>query len=88
MEGNLGEERNGSVKSRARVHVSEWNVIRNCSDAICPAATYHRMGSTLQSNGDKSTEVNKRTQCGWNNWMKMAGVLCDKRVPQHVKATI
>ena len=32
-----------------------------------------------------STEINKRTQCGWNNWMKMSGVLCDKRVPTHVK---
>ena len=25
-------------------------------------------GSTLQSDGDMSTEINKRTQCGWNNW--------------------
>ena len=36
------------------------------------------LGSTLQSDGDTSTEVNKRTQCGWNNWRKMAGVPCDK----------
>ena len=35
-----------------------------------------------------NTEVNKRTQCGWNNWMKMSGVLCDKRVPPHVKGNI
>ena len=25
------------------------------------------LGSTLQSDGDMSTEVKKRTQCGWNN---------------------
>ena len=35
-----------------------------------------------------NTEVNKRTQCGWNNWRKMAGVLCDKRVPPHVMGKI
>ena len=35
-----------------------------------------------------NTEVNKRTQCGCNNWMKMSGVLCDKRVPTHVKGKI
>ena len=35
-----------------------------------------------------STEINKRTQCGWNNWRKMSGVLCDKRVPPHVKGKI
>ena len=39
------------------------------------------LGSTMQSDGDMTTEINKRTQCGWNNWRKMSGVLCDKRVP-------
>ena len=33
------------------------------------------LGSTLQSDGGMSTEINKRTQCGWNNWRKMSGVL-------------
>ena len=46
------------------------------------------LGSTLQSDGDMSTEINKRTQCGWNNWRKMSGVLYDKRVPPHVKGNI
>ena len=35
-----------------------------------------------------SAEITKRTQCGWNNWRKMSGVLCDKRVPPHVKGNI
>ena len=39
------------------------------------------LGSTLQSDGGMSTEINKKTQCGRNNWRKMSGVLCDKRVP-------
>ena len=46
------------------------------------------LGSTLQSDGDMTTEINKRNQCGWNNWRKMSGVLCDKRVPPHVKGKI
>ena len=46
------------------------------------------LGSTLQSDGGMSTEINKRTQCGWNNWRKMSGVLCDKRVQSHVKGKI
>ena len=25
---------------------------------------------------------------GWNNWMKMSGVLCDNRIPPHVKGKI
>ena len=35
-----------------------------------------------------STEINKRAQCGLDNWRKMSGVLCDKRVPPHVKGNI
>ena len=46
------------------------------------------LGSTLQSDGAMSSQINKRTQCGWNNWRKMSGVLCDKRVPSHVKGKI
>ena len=71
------------------LHVSKWNAIRKCSYAICQAATVHRiLASPLRSDGGMSTEINKRTQCGWNNWRKMSGVLCDKRVPPHVKGKI
>ena len=44
--------------------------------------------STLKSDGGMSTDINKMTQCGWNNWRKMSDVLCDKRVPPHVKGNI
>ena len=71
------------------LHVYKWNAIRKCSYAICPAATGHRiLGSTLQSDGGMSTEINKRTQCGWNNWRKMSGVLRDNKVPPHMKGKI
>ena len=30
VEGSLGEERSERVKSKDRVHVSEWNAIRKC----------------------------------------------------------
>ena len=71
------------------LHVSKWNAIRKCSYAICPTATGHRiLGSTLQSDGGMSTEINKRTQCGWNNCREMSGILCDKRVPPRVKGKI
>ena len=58
----------------------------NLRSAQLPLVTeFKYMGSTLQSDGDMSTEINKRTQCGWNNWMKMSSVLCDKRVSPRVK---
>ena len=64
---------------------NEWNTITKCEDATHPAATeFKYLGSILQSDGDMSTQVNKRTLCGWNKWRKMSGVLCDKRIPPRV----
>ena len=39
VEGRLGEERNESVKSKDRVHVSEWNAIRKMQSAQLPQVT-------------------------------------------------
>ena len=61
----------------------------NVQSVRLPQVTeFKYMGSTMQSDGDMSTEVKKRTQCGWNNWRKMSGVLRDKRIPPHVKGKI
>ena len=88
-DGSLAEERNESVKSKYSVHVSGWSAIRKMRSAQLSQVTeFKYLGSTLQSDGDISTEINKRNQCGWNNWRKIPGVLCDKRVPTHVKGKI
>ena len=58
------------------------------SAQLSQVTEFKYLGSTLQSDGDMSTEINKMNQCGWNNWRKMSGVLCDKRVPPHVKGKI
>ena len=79
MEGSLGEERNESGKSKDRVHLPEWNAMKMQSNQPSQVTEFKYLGSTLQSDGDTTTEVNKRTRCGW----KMSGVLCDKRVPPH-----
>ena len=61
----------------------------NMQSAQLPQVTeFKYLGSTLHSDGDMSTEINKRTQCGWNNCRNMSGVLCDKRVPPLDKGKI
>ena len=45
-------------------------------------------GAVEGSIGEERNESVKSTQCGWNNWMKMAGVLGDKSIPPHVKGNI
>ena len=58
------------------------------SDQLPQVTEFKYLGSTLQSDGGMSAEITKRTPCGWNNWRKMSGVICDKRVPPHVKGKI
>ena len=64
VEGSLGEERNESVKSKARVHVSEYMMQ---SAKLPQVIEFKYLGNTLHSDGDMGTEINKRTQWGWNN---------------------
>ena len=45
-------------------------------------------GAVEGSIGEERNESVKRTQCGWNNWRKMAGFLCDKRIPLHLKGNV
>ena len=90
---SIGKERNESVKGQDRVDYMCLNGTPLASvtrqSAQLPHVTeFKYMGSTLQSDGDTTTEINKRTQCGWTNWRNMSGVIRDKRVPPHVKGKI
>ena len=54
--------------------------------ALLPQVTeFNYLGSALQSDGDMNAETNEGPQCGWHNWRKMSGVLCDKRIPPRVQ---
>ena len=43
------------------------------------------LGSTVQESGGCEREVKKRVQAGWNEWRRVSGVICDKRLPARVK---
>ena len=49
---------------------------------------FRYLGSTIQSNGERGREVKKGVQAGWNGWRRMAGVICDRRVPARVKGKV
>ena len=46
------------------------------------------LGSTVQESGDCEREVRKRVQAGWNEWRRVSGVICDKRLPARVKGKV
>ena len=46
------------------------------------------LGSVVDATVDTEKEVNYRIQCGWNNWRKVSGVICDRRVPGKLKGKV
>ena len=43
------------------------------------------LGSTVQESCSCEREVKKRVQAGSNEWRKVSGVICDRRLPARVK---
>ena len=46
------------------------------------------LGSTAQESGICEKKLKKRVQAGWNGWRKVAGVICDRRLPARVKGKV
>ena len=88
MEWSEALEKRGMKVSRENTEYMCLNGTLLGSVKMQQVTEFNYLGSTLQSDGGMSTEINKRTQCGWNNWMKISVVLCDKRVPPQVKGNI
>ena len=55
--------------------------IRLNGERLRRVKTFKYLGSMVNEAAEMETEVNFRIQCGWNNWRKVSGVLCDRRVP-------
>jgi len=50
--------------------------------------TFKYLGSMVEETAGMDKEVNFRIQSGWNNWRKVSGVLCDRRVPIRLKGKV
>ena len=86
-------EKRGMKVSRAKTEYMILNgtslgSVKMQSDQLPQLTELKYLRSTLQSDVDMNAEINRRTQCGWNDWRTMSDVLCDKRVPSHDKEKI
>ena len=49
---------------------------------------FRYLGSTVQCNGSCGSEVKRRVQTGWNNWRRVSGVICDRRLSACAKGKV
>ena len=42
----------------------------------------------VQESGSYEREVKKRVQAGWDEWRKVSGVSCDRKLPARVKGKV
>ena len=50
--------------------------------------TFKYLGATLAENGDLDAEMTHRIQSGWQNWKRVSGILCDRRISLRVKGNV
>ena len=50
--------------------------------------TFKYLGATLAENGDLDAEMTHRIQSGWQNWKRVSGILCDRRIRLRVKGEV
>ena len=49
---------------------------------------FRYLGSTVQCNGGCGSEVKRGAQAGWNNWRRVSGVICDRRLSACAKGKV
>ena len=50
--------------------------------------TFKYLGATLAENGDLDAEMTNRIQSGWQNWKRVSGIWCDRRISLRVKGKV
>ena len=46
------------------------------------------LGSTVQESGSCEREIKRKVQAGWNEWTKVSGVICDRKLPARAKGKV
>ncbi|KAK3566596.1 hypothetical protein QTP86_001080 [Hemibagrus guttatus] len=87
-------ERRGMKVSRSKTEYMCVNeregsgTVRLQGEEVKKVQEFKYMGSTVQSNGECGKEVKKRVQAGWNQWRKVSGVLCDRKLSARIKGKV
>ncbi|XP_046987382.1 uncharacterized protein LOC124620330 [Schistocerca americana] len=65
--------------------------MRSCKiqdDELKSVCKFKYLGLYIQSNRGLESKIQHQIKCGWNNWRKISGVLCDKKVSIGLKGKV
>ncbi|XP_063588601.1 uncharacterized protein LOC134765750 [Penaeus indicus] len=90
--GSLGKiELKLSRKEREYLNMGEdtaEGIIKLGEDEVPRVREFKYLRSTVQEDAGSNREVQERIQAGWNDWRKVTGIVCDRRVAEKVKGKI
>ena len=70
----------------------EWRKLRRNSEDRGHKSAKNKgiqyLGSTVQESDSCEREIKRRVQAGWNEWRKVLGGICDRRLPTRVKGKV
>ena len=74
------EGENGDIKMR-KYNSTEMETLPRCTQ-------FKYLGTTIHQEGGCRKEVELRISKAWNKWRDLSGVLCDRKMPTHLKILI
>ena len=66
----------------------QQSTIKLAGENIKRVNEFKYLGSVLDNEGNMEKEINNRIHSGWNNWRKVSGVICDRKVPVRLKGRV
>ncbi|VDP15013.1 unnamed protein product [Heligmosomoides polygyrus] len=66
--------------------VNESSSIKVNGIELPRVSVFEYLGSAAASDGNLMTEVNSRVSAAWSKWRSLTGVLCDKKILEHLKS--
>ncbi|VDO69250.1 unnamed protein product [Heligmosomoides polygyrus] len=62
--------------------------INGTGTELARTSVFKYMGSAIASDSGLMVEVNSRVSAAWSKWRSLTGVLCDRKIPEHLKSKI
>ncbi|VDO64985.1 unnamed protein product [Heligmosomoides polygyrus] len=86
------EEPNGGENENCAEYltkdVNESSSIKVNDIELPRTSVFKYLGSAVKSDGNLMVEMNSRVNAAWSKWRSLTGVLCDRKIPEHVKSKI